>query len=35
MGEHVREVVDKVLMEWEIPTAKVSAILTDNGSNEQ
>ena len=32
-GEHVREVVDKVLMEWEIPTAKVSAILTDNGSN--
>ena len=32
-GEHVRELVDEVLREWEIPVSKVVAILTDNGSN--
>jgi len=29
----VREVVQEVLVEWNIPLAKVFAILTDNGSN--
>ena len=32
-GERVRELVDEVLREWEIPVSKVVAILTDNGSN--
>ena len=32
-GQHVREVVEEVLGEWEIPVSKVTAILTDNGSN--
>ena len=32
-GENIRDLVDKVLDEWEIPQSKVSATLTDNGSN--
>jgi len=32
-GKRVREVVQEVLAEWNIPLAKVFAILTDNGSN--
>jgi len=32
-GKHIREVVQEVLVEWNIPLAKVFAILTDNGSN--
>ena len=32
-AENVRAVVQEVLSEWEIPSGKVSAILTDNGSN--
>ena len=32
-GDNIRELVDQVLDEWEIPLSKVSAILTDNGSN--
>ena len=30
---NIRAVVDEVLLEWEIPHTKLSAILTDNGSN--
>ena len=32
-GDNIRELVDDVLDEWEIPHSKVSATLTDNGSN--
>ena len=32
-GENIRELVDIVLDKWEIPLCKVSATLTDNGSN--
>ena len=32
-GENIRELVESVLEEWEIPPSKISAILTDNGSN--
>jgi len=32
-GEHIREIIDEVLAEWELPTNKIGAILTDNGSN--
>ena len=32
-GEHIREIIDEVLAEWELPTNKIAAILTDNGSN--
>ena len=32
-AERVLEVIEEVLAEWEIPYSKVSAILTDNGSN--
>lgn len=32
-GERVREVVEEVLKEWDIPVKKIAAILTDNGSN--
>ena len=30
---NIRTVVEEVLLEWEIPNTKLSAILTDNGSN--
>ena len=30
---NIREVVEKVLQEWNIPPSKVAAILTDNASN--
>ena len=33
IGEHIREIIDEVLAEWELPTNKIGAILTDNGSN--
>ena len=32
-GQYFREVVDEVLADWEILPRKVSATLTDNGSN--
>lgn len=32
-GENIRELVQSILDEWEIPPSKVSATLTDNGSN--
>lgn len=32
-GENIHELVQSILDEWEIPPSKVSAILTDNGSN--
>ena len=32
-AENIRAIVDQVLLEWEIPSHKISAILTDNGSN--
>jgi len=32
-GENIYELVESVLEEWEIPPSKISAILTDNGSN--
>ena len=32
-AERVLEAIEEVLTEWEIPHSKVSAILTDNGSN--
>ena len=32
-AEHVREAVEKVMKEWEIPENKVRVIVTDNGSN--
>ena len=32
-GERVREIVQKVLTEWNIPLTKVFTISTDNGSN--
>ena len=32
-GENIRSVVQEVLSEWEIPSSKISAVLTDNGSN--
>jgi len=32
-GENICELVESVLEEWEIPPPKISAILTDNGSN--
>ena len=33
IAENIRAIVDQVLLEWEIPRHKISAILTDNGSN--
>ena len=32
-AEHVKEVVEEVMKEWEIPESKVRVIVTDNGSN--
>ena len=32
-AENIRAVIQEVLGEWEVPLGKVSAILTDNGSN--
>ena len=32
-GDNIRDLVDQVLDEWQIPLSKVSATLTDNGSN--
>ena len=32
-AEHVKEVVEEVMKEWEIPENKVNVIVTDNGSN--
>ena len=32
-AEHIREVVEEVTKEWEIPEKKVRVIVTDNGSN--
>ena len=32
-AERVEEIVDNVLTEWQIPRTKISAMLTDNGSN--
>ena len=32
-AERVEEIVDSVLTEWQIPRTKISAMLTDNGSN--
>ena len=32
-GDNIREIVETVLEEWEIPSSKISATLTDNGSN--
>ena len=32
-AEHIRFTVDEVLVEWNIPLAKVMAVVTDNGSN--
>ena len=32
-GESIRALVQVILSEWEIPLTKVSAVLTDNGSN--
>ena len=32
-GENIRSVVQEILSEWEIPSSKISAVLTDNGSN--
>ena len=32
-GENIRELVESILDEWEIPPSKISATLTDNGSN--
>ena len=32
-GENIRELVDKVLHEWDIHPSKVLATITDNGSN--
>ena len=33
IAENIRAIVDQVLLEWEIPHHKISAILSDNGSN--
>ena len=32
-GLAIRQVFDKILVEWEIPTNKVRAVMTDNSSN--
>ena len=32
-GENIRQLVDDILTEWEIPPQKVAAVITDNGSN--
>ena len=32
-GDNIRELVESILEEWEIPPSKISATLTDNGSN--
>ena len=32
-GLAIRQVFDKILVEWGIPTNKVRAVVTDNGSN--
>lgn len=32
-GDNIHELVKSVLDEWEIPPSKISATLTDNGSN--
>ena len=32
-AEHVKEVVEELMKEWEIPESKVRVIVTDNGSN--
>ena len=32
-AKNIRAIVDQVLLEWEIPSHKISVILTDNGSN--
>ena len=33
IADHVRELVDAILEEWDIPTSKVKVVITDNGSN--
>ena len=32
-ADHVRELVDAILEEWDIPISKVKVVVTDNGSN--
>ena len=32
-ADNIRAAVEEVLLEWEIPLHKASAVLTDNGSN--
>lgn len=32
-GENIRQLVDHILTEWDIPLQKVAAVITDNGSN--
>ena len=32
-ADHVREIVDAILEEWDIPISKVKVVVTDNGSN--
>ena len=32
-ADHVRELVDTILEEWDIPTSKVTVVVTNNGSN--
>ena len=32
-GENIRQLVDDILTEWDIPPQKVAAVITDNGNN--
>ena len=32
-GENIRQLVDDIFTEWDIPPQKVAAVITDNGSN--
>lgn len=32
-GKNIRQLVDHILTEWDIPPQKVAAIITDNGTN--
>ena len=33
IADHIRDLVDAILEEWDIPTSTVTVVVTDNGSN--